>query len=75
MEMKPKAELIRIVKEQNGEITVDVTGKKNGRGAYICHSFDCLAKAVKTKKLERTFGTEISAEITRSLETELKSVE
>jgi predicted RNA-binding protein YlxR (DUF448 family) len=72
MEMKPKLELIRIVKEPNGNVLVDTTGKKNGRGAYICQSTDCLKKAIKTRKLQRTFDSEIAEDIIASLEREMK---
>ena len=63
MESKPKKELIRIVKNKEGEISLDKTGKKQGRGAYICGNTDCLEKAIKTKRIEREFEVEISEEI------------
>ena len=63
MESKPKKELIRIVKNKEGEISLDKTGKKQGRGAYICGNIDCLEKAIKTKRIEREFEAEISEEI------------
>ena len=53
MEMKPKKELIRVVKNKEGEISLDLVGKKPGRGAYVCKSTDCLEKAFKTKRLSR----------------------
>ena len=62
-EVKFKKDLIRIVKNKEGEIFIDKTGKANGRGAYICESIDCLEKAIKTKRLERNFETQISNEI------------
>ena len=62
-EVKLKKELIRIVKNKEGEIFVDKTGKANGRGAYICDDIECLEKAIKTKRLERSFETQISNEI------------
>ena len=62
-ESKPKNELYRIVKTPEGEILLDKTGKKNGRGAYICSSMECLEKAIKGKKLEKEFETKISNEI------------
>lgn len=72
-EMKEKRQLIRIVKNNEGEIFVDPTGKKNGRGAYICRNLDCFAKARKAKSLSHEFGCEIPAdvydEIARQLET------
>ena len=52
MEMKPKKELIRIVKTPDEDVCVDLTGKKSGRGAYICKNIECLEKAFKTKRLE-----------------------
>lgn len=62
-QIKPKKELIRIVKNKANEISIDKTGKANGRGAYICDNIECLEKAIKTKKLERSFETQISQEI------------
>ena len=66
-EKKNKNELIRVVKDKCGNISVDKTGKANGRGAYICDNIECLEKAIKIKKLERTFETKISEEIYESL--------
>lgn len=57
---KEKNELIRIVKPKDEALQIDLTGKKNGRGAYICKSEECFNKAIKSKKLERTFEIEIS---------------
>lgn len=62
-EQKEKNSLLRIVKSKEGIIEVDITGKKNGRGAYICKSEECLNKVIKTKRLERIFEKEISPEI------------
>jgi predicted RNA-binding protein YlxR (DUF448 family) len=73
-EMKPKAELLRVVKSPEGEISLDSTGKKNGRGAYLCHSATCLEKAVKSKRLERTFQTAVPNEVYESLKKELDSL-
>lgn len=70
-EMKPKQTLIRVVKTPEGEIKIDLKGKMNGRGAYVCHSAECLKKAHKSKRLERTFKTEISDEIYLTLEKDL----
>ena len=67
-EMKPKRELVRIVKTPEGEIKLDLTGKLNGRGAYICKSCECLKKAQKTGALSRAFSCEISAEIYSQIE-------
>lgn len=69
-EMKPKKELVRIVHTKEGEIKVDLTGKLSGRGAYLCHSKACLAKAVKAKRLERAFSTQIPEDVYKSLEDE-----
>ena len=64
---KNKNELTRIVKNKENEINIDKTGKMNGRGAYICNDIKCLEKAIKTKKLERIFETNISDEIYENL--------
>lgn len=61
-EMKAKKELIRIVKTPQGEIEVDVTGKKSGRGAYLCPSAECLQKAVKGKKIEKALQISLKQE-------------
>ena len=66
-EMKPKAELMRVVKPQDGDCAIDRTGKAPGRGAYVCESAECLKKAQKTKALERAFETAIPAEIYEAL--------
>lgn len=70
-EMKPKNELIRVVKDPEGNISLDFTGKKNGRGAYICRSNACLEKAAKSKRIERSFSVAIPHEIYKSLEKEM----
>jgi predicted RNA-binding protein YlxR (DUF448 family) len=57
--MKPKKELIRIVRDKEGSTSVDFTGKKAGRGAYICKSADCFEKAKKGKRLEKAFEARI----------------
>ena len=62
-EQKDKKDLLRIVKSKEGIIEPDITGKKNGRGAYICKNEDCLNKLIKSKRLERIFEKEISSEI------------
>ena len=69
--MKPKRELIRVVKSPENEIFFDPTGKKNGRGAYICREPDCLTRAVKTKQLERALTNQISAEVYERLQMEI----
>ena len=70
-EMKNKKELIRVIKTNEGEISIDATGKKNGRGAYICPSMDCFKKAVKNKGLERSLKAAVPEEIYRQLEEEM----
>ena len=70
-EMKPKKELVRIVKTPEGNIMLDRSGKLNGRGAYICHSTECYKKAVKTKRLERVFSLAIPQNVSEQIEKEL----
>ena len=72
---KDKKELIRVVKNSEGEISVDLTGKKNGRGAYICHDAECLRKAKKAGRLERSFECQISEEIYDRLMQEIEADE
>ena len=67
-EMKPKIELMRIVRTPEGDIKLDPTGKLNGRGAYICKSAECLKKARKTGALSRAFGISVPEEIFAELE-------
>ena len=62
-EMKPKKELIRVVRSPEGAVSLDFKGKAPGRGAYVCSEMQCLKKAIKTKALERAFETAISSEI------------
>ena len=62
-EMKPKRELVRVVRSPEGEVTLDFKGKKPGRGAYVCPSADCLKKATRSKALERALSTEIPEEL------------
>lgn len=61
-EQKPKKELIRVLRNKENQIFIDLTGKANGRGAYLCRSKDCLDKAIKSKALNRAFSTEIDKE-------------
>ncbi len=56
---KEKSELLRIVKNKENEVSIDKTGKKEGRGAYICYSIECLEKAIKTKTLKRVLDVDI----------------
>ncbi len=66
-EMKPKKELIRVVHSPEGEVSVDLTGRKPGRGAYLCPREECLAKALKQKQLERVFSAPLGAETQEGL--------
>lgn len=70
-EMKPKAELVRVVKSPDGEISLDLTGKKNGRGSYICKSKECFQKSLKRKSFERAFGMKIPEQIAENILKEL----
>lgn len=74
-EMKPKRELIRVVKTPEGDIKLDFTGKLNGRGAYVCKSLECLKKAQKASALQRAFSCEVSKEIYERLIKEFETVE
>ncbi len=79
--MKPKKELVRVVRapektDENGvttggEISLDLTGKKPGRGAYVCHNPECLKKARKAKKFERAFSCKIPDEVYDTMEAEI----
>lgn len=73
-EMKSKKELIRVIRTPEGEILLDATGKKNGRGAYVCPDRACLAKAIKSRGLERSFQTAIPKEIYDNLEKEMEAL-
>ncbi len=74
-EMKPKKNLIRVLKDAEGTIQLDFTGKKSGRGAYLCKSMECFVAAQKGHRLERSFGCRVSEEIyeemKHALQTEL----
>ena len=74
-EMKGKKDMMRVLKTTEDEICLDVTGKKNGRGAYICRSRECLLKARKNKGLERSFKMSIPNEVYDTLEKEFDSLE
>lgn len=66
-EKKPKKELVRIVKNKEGQISLDKTGKANGRGAYICDCAECLEKVIKSKRLEKVLESQISEEVYNNL--------
>lgn len=72
-EMRPKKELIRIVRNKDGEIFYDSTGRANGRGAYICKDVECFHKAIKNKKLEQAFGQSISKETIDQIQKEISN--
>ena len=74
-EMKNKKEMIRVIKTPEGTFMLDATGKKNGRGAYVCPSEECLQLARKNKGLERSFKQAIPAEVYGSLEKEMEALE
>ena len=71
-EMKPKKELIRVVRSPEGELSLDFKGKKPGRGAYLCPQTDCLAKVKKSRALERAFSAQVPAEVYDALEEQMK---
>lgn len=72
-EMKPKRELIRVVRSPEGEISLDFKGKASGRGAYVCPDAQCLKKAVKARALERAFSCQIPQEIYDKLNEEMEA--
>ena len=74
-EMKGKKEMLRVLKTPEDEICLDATGKKNGRGAYICRQKECLQKAIKNKGLERSLKMQIPQEVYENLERELDTIE
>ncbi len=73
-EMKPKKELIRVVRSPEGQVSLDFRGKLPGRGAYVCPDPACLAKARKAKALERAFSAPLPAEVFEELEEQMKEV-
>lgn len=74
-EMKPKRELLRVVKSPEGIVSMDPTGRKPGRGAYICPSAECLKKAIRQKQLERAFECALGEETHASLLSQLAALE
>ncbi len=71
-EMKPKRELVRVVKSPDGQISLDLTGKKSGRGAYVCRNGECLNKARKARRFEKAFSCKIPDEVYDRMEEEMK---
>lgn len=74
-EMKPKHELVRIVRTPEGEIKIDRTGRLNGRGAYICKEEQCLKKAAKINILSKTFGIPVGEDVYIGLKEELNAID
>ena len=74
-EMKNKKEMMRVLKTAENEIVLDTTGRKNGRGAYLCFSKECLQKAAKNRGLERSLKIAIPKEVYENLEREFENVE
>ena len=75
MQSFPKKELIRVVRTKESQVLIDLTGKKSGRGAYLCKDKACLKKAIKAKRLQSNLEVEISEELIESLSKELEIIE
>ena len=73
-EMKPKRELIRVVRAPDGDVSMDPGGKKPGRGAYVCRNADCLKRAIKQRQLERQLEVQLSEEVAQQLQAELEAL-
>jgi predicted RNA-binding protein YlxR (DUF448 family) len=71
-EMKPKKELVRVVRSPEGEISLDLTGRKPGRGAYVCRSLACLQRARKARRFEKAFSCQIPPEVYDRMEKEME---
>lgn len=74
-EMKPKRELLRVVRSPEGTVSLDLRGKANGRGAYVCPNSECLKKAIRSKALSRAFETEIPQEVYDALLAQMEAEE
>ena len=74
-EMKSKKEMMRVLRTEDGQVVLDTTGRKNGRGAYLCYSSACFEKAVKSKALERSLKTVITEETYVDLKKEIDVIE
>ncbi len=72
-EMKPKGELIRVVRSPEGDISLDFRGKKPGRGAYLCPDPNCLARAKKSRAIERAFSTQVDPQVYAALEAQMEA--
>lgn len=73
-EMFPKKELLRIVRSPEGEVSMDLTGRKSGRGAYVCRSAECLGKAIRHRQLERALETKLTDEVAQALRATLDAL-
>ena len=73
-EMKPKRELIRVVRSPEGEVSLDPVGKKPGRGAYVCRREECLKRAIKQRQLERQLEVQLTPEVAQQLQDTLQSL-
>ena len=74
-EMKPKAQLLRVVKPSEGDAHIDRTGKAQGRGAYVCGQIECLRKAQKSRALERALEAQIDTDVFAQLEAQIQAIE
>lgn len=74
-EMKPKPELVRVVRSPEGEVSIDARGKKPGRGAYVCRKTDCLKKALRSNALGRSLGVTIPEDVHGALVSELEAAD
>lgn len=72
-EMKPKGELVRVVRSPEGEISLDFRGKKPGRGAYLCPDPTCLARVKKSRAIERAFSAQVGPEVYAALEEQMRA--
>ena len=70
--VRPKQEMLRVIRTPEGAVEIDRTGRKNGRGAYLCRSMDCLEKAIRSRGLERSLKVKIPDEVYETLKEELK---
>ena len=75
MESFPKKELVRVVRTPEGDVCIDLTGKKSGRGAYVCRDKACLKKAIKAKRIQSNLEVQISDELIEALSKELEDIE
>ena len=73
-EMKPKKELLRVVRSPEGSLSVDATGRKPGRGAYVCRSAECLKKAMRSHAIDRALGVTVPQELYETLRLEMEAL-